>query len=115
MRGGLTLWSTSLCIAIWLIRGGARRERHDQIDFAIGVRMVRTDDIFNLDQVNGEAMPGLRRFDDASELDSAGLSIAFQSCTNARFARIECSAIDCTRRRQRCIEPLFELRVEDAA
>src|SRR5207244_12506720 len=100
--------------SVWAVGPGIRRDRHDQINFATRVRMVRADDIFHLDHVNRKPVRRVGRSDDAPKLDSARLAVTYQTRSSACSACIEQAAIGRARRRQLVIEPGLDLRVEIA-
>src|SRR5437870_11186464 len=68
---------------------GVGRERHDHVDFAVRVTMVRPLDVFHLDDVDAEIVSDAAWLDHAAILDAATHTIAHPARGDSGAAGVE--------------------------
>ena len=91
---------------------GARSQGHDQIDFAIGVSMMRANDVFHVDDIGAETPGAGAGFEYAPELDPTGFTVAHPPTGDAGLAGIENRLKLAAAGRHRAIQFRFEIRIE---
>lgn len=68
------------------VEAGLALDRHDQVDLAIGMGVVRAGDIVHVDHVDRKAVQVVRGFEDAAIADAGAFAIAQPAFGDAGFA-----------------------------